>query len=97
MRSAQHVASQTTYIHVWDVCQLLEKLEEHQLAAMNDPSGASGPFLACSSDATRKDALSKLSTAASRARKALEAYRADKPDMAFYHLDLLFGGKFPAR
>jgi hypothetical protein len=97
MRCAEHVATQTTYIHVWDVCQALEKLHNHSLAAMNDPSGASGRIHACSSDAKRVDALSKLATAATRARKALDADRADKPDDAFYYLNLLFGGKFPSR
>lgn len=97
MRCAQHVRSQTTYIHVWDVCQVLEKLDGHQLASMNDPRGATGRIVACSGDATRSDALSKLSTAATRARKALDAYNADKPDDAFYYLDLLFGGQFPGR
>ena len=97
MRCAQHVATQSTYIHVWDVCQVLEKLERHELTAMNDPSGATGRFHACSSDTNRTDALSKLSTAATRARKALDAHNGDKPDKAFEYLDLLFGGRFPAR
>ncbi len=97
MRCAQHVASVDPYIHVWDLCLLLEKLKSHQLAAMNDPRGASGRIHACSSDSKREDALSKLSTAASRARSALDAYKADDPSTAFYYLDLLFGGKFPSR
>jgi hypothetical protein len=59
--------------------------------------GASGRIYATSSDANRTDALSKLKTAASRARKALDAHKADKPATAFEYLDLLFGGKFPAR
>jgi hypothetical protein len=78
MRCAQHVATQSTYVHVWDVCQVLEKLEAHELAPMNDPKGATGRIHACSSDANRTDALSKLSTAATRARKALNAYKADE-------------------
>jgi hypothetical protein len=97
MRCAQHVRRQTTYIHVWDVCQVLESMEGHQLASMNDPRGASGRIYACSSDSTREDALSKLSRAAGRSRKALDAHNSDDPDGAFYYLDLLFGGKFPAR
>jgi predicted nucleotidyltransferase len=97
MRCAQHVATQKSYYHVWDVCQLLEKLNGHELAAMNDPEGASGRFHACSSDAKREDALSKLDRAAGRARKALDAYRDNDADTAFYYLDLLFAGKFPAR
>lgn len=97
MRAAQHVKGIDTYIHVWDVCLLLESLNSHALAGMNDPSGATGRITPCSSDAKRDDALSKVDTAAGRARKALEAQRAGKVDTAFYYLDLLFGGHFPAR
>jgi len=97
MRCAQHVATQKSYHHIWDVCQVLEKLQNHQLAAMNDPKGAAGRFHPCSSDAKRLDALSKLSTAATRARKALNAHNADDPATAFTYLDLLFGGHFPSR
>jgi predicted nucleotidyltransferase len=97
MRSAQHVSTQSNYIDVWDVCQLLEKLNSNQLAAMNDPKGASGRIYACSTQSTAVDALSKLNTAAGRARKALDANQNGDPSTAFYYLDLLFGGKFPAR
>ena len=97
MRATQHVKTQNSYIHVWDICQLLEKLNGHQLADMNDPKGASGRFSATSSDSSRVDALSKLNTAATRARKALDAEQAGDPVTAFYYLDLLFGGNFPAR
>ncbi len=97
MRAAQHVKAQTIYVPVYDICLLLEKLNNHSLAAMNDPKGATGRIHACSSDAKRIDALSKLNTAATRARKALDAYSDDKIVGAFYYLDLLFGGMFPAR
>jgi predicted nucleotidyltransferase len=97
MRSAQHVKTQSTYIHVWDVCQVLESMNRHELASMNDPKGASGRIRACSSDSRREDALSKLKTASGRARTALDAHNDDDPDTAFYYLGLLFGGKFPAR
>lgn len=97
MRAAQHVAAETTYIHVWDVCLLLESLDGMALAAMNDPSGATGRIYACATDAQADDALSKLSTAAIRARKALDAHQAEDPINAFYYLDRLFGGNFPSR
>jgi hypothetical protein len=97
MRCAQHVASLETYIHVWDVCLLLEKLDRHQLAGMNDPSEASGRICPCSSDAKKTDALSKVHTAAVRSRKALDAYKTDDLSTALEYLDLLFGGHFPPR
>jgi predicted nucleotidyltransferase len=97
MRCAEHVKTQTTYVHIWDVWQVLNKLNNHQLAGMNDPMHASGRIYACSSESSKKDALSKLNTATTRALKALDAHRADRADEAFRYLDLLFGGQFPAR
>lgn len=97
MRAAQHVSKIDTYIHIWDICILLESLNSSGLAAMNDPSGASGRIYACGTTAQATDALSKLSTATTRARKALEAHRAQNDVEAFQYLDLLFGGHFPAR
>jgi len=97
MRAAQYVAKQDTYIHVYDLCFVLEELVGHSLADMNDPSGLTSRFRACSSDANRTDALSKLGSAATRARKALDACGKDDFDTAFSYLDLLFGGNFPAR
>ena len=95
MRSTS--AHKKTYIHVRDVWQVLSKLEDHQLAAMNDPRRATGRIHTCSSESNRTPALSKLSRAESRARKALEADRAGDDATAFYYLGRLFGGKFPSR
>lgn len=97
MRAAQYMATQTNWVPIYDVCFVLEDLERHGLAAMNDPSGATGRFHPCSSEARKTDALSKLSTAATRARNALEQHRAGNPTLAFYYLDQLFNGEFPAR
>lgn len=97
MRCAEHVKTQTTYRHIWDVWQVLNKLNNHQLAGMNDPMRATGRIYACSSETSKKDALSKLSSATTRACKAHDAYNNDKVDEAFRYLDLLFGGQFPAR
>lgn len=97
MRCAQHVATQSSYIHIWDVWQVLNYMNNIQLAAMNDPSGVTGRFFACSSDAKAREALSKLSTATRQATTALAAHRAGNDQQAFIYLDLLFGGHFPSR
>jgi hypothetical protein len=97
MRAAQYMATQTSFIAVHDICYLLEHLEAIGLAAMNDPKQAAGRFHPCSSTGKLTDALSKLRTGATRARKALDAHAADQPDTAFAYLDLLFGGHFPTR
>jgi hypothetical protein len=64
---------------------------------MKDPKDVAGRFYPCSSAATKSEALKKLSTAASRARKALDADHNGKLDEAFRYLNLLFDGNFPAR
>lgn len=97
MRAAKYMSTQSSFVAVYDICYLLEELHSSQLAGMNDPSEATGRFYACSSEAKATDALSKLSTGATRARKALDAYREGNETTAFYYLDLLFGGMFPAR
>ena len=97
MRAAQYVNGISTYIAVWDLCALLERLHSIQLASMNDPMGLSTRLVACSTEAKGAAALSRLNTAAVRARKALDAYRNGDEPTAFDYLDLLFNGSFPAR
>jgi len=97
MRAAQYLASEPSFSPIWDICRLLEKLDDHGLADMNDPKGKAGRFAACSSEATRRDALSKLNTGAGRARKALDAYKNGDHATAFAYLDLLFAHRFPHR
>jgi len=97
MRAAQHMAGESSFISYWDICRLLEKLQDQQLGAMNDPKKATGRFHACSSDSKRDEALSKLNIAAVRARRALDATNVGGQDgEAFKYYDLLFGGKFPS-
>jgi hypothetical protein len=97
MRAAQYLSGDKSFVPVCDVCFLFEHLAKISLGPMNDPKGVTTRFYACSTTAKAEDALSKVNTAATRARKALDAYRADKPAEAFSYLNLLFGGQFPAR
>lgn len=97
MRAAEHVRKEPNFIPVWDLALYLGDLNDHQLAAMKDPKDVVGRFNPCSSAATKSEALKKLSIAASRARKALDADHNGKADEAFGYLNLLFNGNFPAR
>jgi len=63
---------------------------------MQDPMGISGLVYPCSTDAKKATALSKLSTAATRARKAVE-YRLTNTEQAFQYWDLVFNNEFPSR
>ncbi|MEU6824799.1 nucleotidyltransferase [Streptomyces atriruber] len=97
MRAAKYLSGDSLFDPMMDICLYLEHLKGIGLASMRDPKGASGQFYACSTNVKAEDALSKLSTAAARARKALNATNSGDTNIAFRYLDLLFGGKFPAR
>jgi hypothetical protein len=90
MRAAKHIEGEKSYYPVWDLHLAMQKLETAQLAAMNDPTGLGSRFTATSSDYSRGDALSKLSTAATRARKAREYEQAGDQANAILQLKLLF-------
>jgi hypothetical protein len=96
MRAAQYMATQSSISWPHDLAYVLRRLNEHSLASMNDPTGETGRIHACSSSATYTDARSKLSTASTRADRALEHYSAGRISSAFDDWDLLFNGKFPS-
>jgi hypothetical protein len=90
MRVAKHMEEESGYLPLWDLYLSLKKMRDSGLAAMNDPTGLSSRFGACSSEANRADALSKLSTAVGRALKAKD-YAADGCNaLAIEQLRLLF-------
>lgn len=97
MRAAQYLAGEKFFEPGEDICRLLESLVRTNLGPMNDPKGVTARFYACSTTTKGEDARSKAQTGATRARKAVDATKASKPNDAFYYFDLLFGGKFPAR
>lgn len=90
MRAAKYASDETSYFPVLDLYYFLNRLLGHQLAAMNDPSGLSSRFTATSSDAAKTEALSKLTTAVNRARKAYEFDKDGKHANAIEQLKLLF-------
>lgn len=97
MRAAEYMKTQTSFIPLMDLTYVLRSLARHGLASMNDPKGVSGRISPCSSQATLTTSKSKLSTAVGRADKAMAADGKARPDEVFHYLDLLFGGRFPAR
>lgn len=90
MRAAKYMDGQESYVPIWDIYLSLSNIQSAGLAAMNDPTGRGSRFTAYSSDATRADALSKLSAAVSRSSKALDYYKADDHGRAIEQLKLLF-------
>ncbi|MER7395932.1 nucleotidyltransferase [Streptomyces sp. NPDC000151] len=97
MRAAQYMEVQTSFRPLVHLCGYFEWLDKIQLADMNDPKGEASRFTACSGTATRASTLSKLHTAATRARKALDVEQAGNISSAFEYLSLLFNGRFPRR
>jgi hypothetical protein len=90
MRTAQHMENESVYSPLWDLYLSLGKMLDVRLAAMNDPTGLGSRFGACSSDASRTDALSKLSTAVARALKAKDYANDGYHALAIEQLRLLF-------
>ncbi|WP_167536413.1 nucleotidyltransferase [Streptomyces ficellus] len=90
MRSAKHLDGESAYSPIWDVYLALSKMHDVGLASMNDPTGLGSRFGSCSSESNRLDAMSMLSTAVSRARKARDFYQSDEQEKAIEQLKLLF-------
>ncbi|MFF4595306.1 nucleotidyltransferase [Amycolatopsis sp. NPDC001319] len=90
MRAAKHMDGEQSYSPLWDLYLTLRNMQIADLASMNDPTGLSTRFGACSSESSRQDALSKLSTAFGRALKAKDYEQEGKDSLAINQLELLF-------
>lgn len=90
MRTAKHMDGEASYLPLWDLYLTLNKMRDAELAAMNDPTGLGSRFGACSSEANRLDAMSKLNTAVSRALKAKDYANDGDASRAIEQLKLLF-------
>ena len=96
LRATKWMESEDSIVYDIDLKTILKKLDDVGLAAIQDPKGVSGYVNACSSDAKKKDALSKLSTARIRAEKARDAESAGNTRVAFDWWDKVFAGNFPS-
>lgn len=90
MRTAKHMEGENAYSPLWDLYLSLKKMRDADLASMNDPTGLSTRFGACSSESNREDALSKLNAAVGRALKAKDYEKEGKDGQAIGQLKLLF-------
>ncbi len=95
LRVARYAEGRSSIIYSADVKRLYSLLDSNNLAAIRDPEGIGGLIAACSTEAKLQDARSKLSTALSRATKAVEAEEKSKIDDAFYWWNLLYNHQFP--
>lgn len=90
MRAAKHLDGESAYLAFWDLYLVLDKMYDANLAAMNDPTSLGSRFGACSSEAKRRDALSKLGSAVVRANRAREFEADGRHARAIEQLKLLF-------
>jgi len=95
LRVAKFASEEESILFEYDVRSVLRLLWDGQLARMQDPMGVSGYISPCKTEAARADALSKLSTALTRANKAREASDAGNIQDAFYWWRLLYNDQFP--
>jgi hypothetical protein len=84
MRISKFISGYDTIIYSIIVKNFFKHLCAIQLAAIQDPMGISGCIQACSTQAQKDSALSKLNTAQSRAKKARDAEVSGKISAAFY-------------
>ncbi len=95
LRVAKYASSETSIVYDIDVMNVLKMLSDNQLASMQDPMDVSGYIQACSTSAKKLDALSKLSTALTRAEKARDATINGNISVAFDWWRRLYNDQFP--
>jgi hypothetical protein len=93
---AKYAATEKSIVYDIDVKVLLCYLRDTGLADMQDPAGVSGLIPACKTVAAYTDAISKLTTAATRAEKAREFTSAGDISAAFDYWRLLYDNAFPS-
>lgn len=96
MRVAKFAADEKHIVYDIDVNTILQQLNGHELARMQDPMGVSGYIYPCKTEAFKLDALSKLNTAATRSQKARDATNREDFKEAFEWWGKLYNGQFPS-
>lgn len=96
LRIAEYARGEDSIVYSIDVKRALAHLRNKKLASIRDPMGVSGNIPACKTELKRRDALSKLDTAYTRATKAVQAEHDEKIKHTFAMWNLLFDGHFPS-
>lgn len=95
LRVAKYAADESTIVYDIDVKNVLKMLFDSQLANMQDPVEISGYIPACSTDAKKQEALSKLETALTRAENARDGAHRENISKAFEWWRLVYNCEFP--
>jgi hypothetical protein len=96
LRTTKYAEGESAIVYDIDLRHIIKFLYENNLPSINDPMGISGYISACSTDAKRQEALSKVKTAFGRADKAYD-YRTSNVDDCFYYWNLFYNNQFPNR
>lgn len=96
LRVTKYAEKESSIIYDIDLYNIMKFLYENNLPSIQDPMGISGYVKACSTDAKRQEALSKLKTGFTRAEKAY-GERTANLDNCFYWWNLFFNNEFPNR
>jgi hypothetical protein len=96
MRVTKYASQEKAIIYDIDVKNVLQNLLDSDLAVMQDPMGVSGYIYPCKTNACKVNALTKLKTAATRAKKAREAASNDDVKTAIEWWQKLYNDKFPS-
>ena len=96
VRVTKYAEKETAIVYDIDLRHVMKSMHDADLAMIQDPMGISGYIKACTSDAKRVEALSKVKTGFIRADKAYEK-RTSNVDDAFDWWNLYFNDKFPPR
>lgn len=95
LRVSEYLAGETSIVYPIDVARALRHMQIKELASMRDPLGLGANINPCS-DAAKPGALSKLSSAVTRAAKAVESRNLGNNAEAFGWWDKVYNGGFPA-
>ncbi|WP_407525706.1 nucleotidyltransferase [Lacibacter sp. MH-610] len=96
LRTTKYAEGESSIVYDIDVKRVMKILYDNDLPSIQDPMGISGYVKACSTEAKREDALSKVKTGYTRAEKAVEK-RESNVDDAFYWWKLFYNNEFPSR
>lgn len=96
LRVTKYAEGESSILYDIDLRNIMKLLNDNQLASIRDPMGISGLVSACSTDAKKRDALSKLSTGYTRSEKAYQERNNDQDD-CFYWWNMFYNDGFPRR
>lgn len=96
LRTTKYAEGESSIVYDIDVKRIMKILYDYNLPSIQDPMGISGYVKACSTEAKKEEALSKVKTGYTRAEKAV-GKRVLNVDDAFYWWNLFYNNEFPNR